>query len=554
MNKQRSIPISLYYAAILISSAILFIPFLGQVHLFDWDEINFAESAREMIASHDFMTVQINYIPFWEKPPLFIWMQVLSMKTFGISEFAARLPNAICGILTLLLLFHLGRKMVDFHFGLTWTALYGGSLLPFLYFKSGIIDPWFNLFIFLGIYSFYRFASSDRNRIICLGSSAMFIGLAVLTKGPVALLVFLLTCMIWLIIHKFKIKIRMVDILLFIIILTVVGGFWFILQIIKGNFGIIADFIEYQVRLFRTHGAGHRGFLFYHFVVLLLGVFPASLLALPALFSFRIGEKQGNDFRIWMLILFWAVLILFTIVKTKIVHYSSLCYFPLTFISAWYVYNLNGASVSLKKWIRFLVVLTGLVLSLLIAVLAGIEYYKDEIITRGLIKDPFAIECLKANGGWSGYESVVSLILLAGIVLFAIYWLGDRLKAVYMLCGSVAAFMFLAMYLITPGIEGYSQRTAVEFFKTVSSQDSYKLTLGYKSYAHLFYGKVKNSGNMKSRDEKWLLSGDIDKPVFISAKSYNAEKYMAQYPDLFLLYKKNGFVFFKRFPKSIHDK
>ncbi len=75
--------------AILLLGAVLFLPGLGIVHLFDWDEINFAESAREMIVTGDYLTVQINFEPFWEKPPLFIWMQVLSMKIFGINEFAA---------------------------------------------------------------------------------------------------------------------------------------------------------------------------------------------------------------------------------------------------------------------------------------------------------------------------------------------------------------------------------------------------------------------------------------------------------------------------------
>jgi len=84
------------YAIIFIIASLLFIPFLGSVHLFDWDEINFAESAREMIVTGDYNTVRIDFEPFWEKPPLFIWMQALSMKIFGINEFAAvfRMPFA----------------------------------------------------------------------------------------------------------------------------------------------------------------------------------------------------------------------------------------------------------------------------------------------------------------------------------------------------------------------------------------------------------------------------------------------------------------------------
>ena len=98
---------SYYPYLIVLAGIVLFIPFLGAVHLFDWDEINFAESAREMIVTKDYLTVQINYFAFWEKPPLFIWMQVLSMKVFGINEFAARFPNAIGGIITLLILYNI---------------------------------------------------------------------------------------------------------------------------------------------------------------------------------------------------------------------------------------------------------------------------------------------------------------------------------------------------------------------------------------------------------------------------------------------------------------
>src|SRR6056300_795461 len=83
-------------------AALVYMPFLGGVHLFDWDEINFAEAAREMIVSGDYFQVQIDFLPFWEKPPLFIWMQALAMKVFGINEFSARLPNAVAGITTLL--------------------------------------------------------------------------------------------------------------------------------------------------------------------------------------------------------------------------------------------------------------------------------------------------------------------------------------------------------------------------------------------------------------------------------------------------------------------
>ena len=154
-----------------------FLPFLGFVNLFDWDEINFAEAAREMIVSGNYSTVTIDFKPFWEKPPLFFWMQVLSMKLFGINEFAARFPNAIAGVLTLLTFFEVGNKLKGKPFGLIWSLLYLCSVLPHLYFKSGIIDPWFNLFIFLGVLSTYFYLNNRNGKLLFV--SGLLIGLAI---------------------------------------------------------------------------------------------------------------------------------------------------------------------------------------------------------------------------------------------------------------------------------------------------------------------------------------------------------------------------------------
>src|SRR5574343_557412 len=105
----------IHYVLIVLISGVLFLPYLVSVHLFDWDEINFAESAREMIMTGNYSQVQINYQAFWEYPPLFIWMQVLSMKVFGVNEFAARFPNVVFGILTLCLIYTTGRRYFKGH-------------------------------------------------------------------------------------------------------------------------------------------------------------------------------------------------------------------------------------------------------------------------------------------------------------------------------------------------------------------------------------------------------------------------------------------------------
>jgi hypothetical protein len=390
---------------------------------------------------------------------------------------------------------------------------------------------------------------SPQRKMLHSAGSSFFIGLAILTKGPVALVVFMLTAGIFLVIKKFKVHLRLSDVIVFTLVLAFTGGFWFILQILKGNFSIISDFIVYQIRLFRTKDAGHGGFLLYHFTVLFAGVFPASVFALPALFKSKEKDGPGKDFYLWMRILFWVVLILFTIVKTKIVHYSSLCYFPLTFIAAWSVYYARSFAPIWKEISRGLVIALGLILAVIVMGLTFIDHYKDFIISRKLIGDPFANACLAANGEWRGYEIIAGLVLIIGIAAFISAWGKKNYeKALVILTGTMPVFMFISMLLIVPRVEAYSQRAAVEFFSSLSDQDVYMETLGYKSYTHLFYGKIKNHSHEMAHDKKWLLTGDIDKTAYFSTQVNKKDKFMHDYPKLILLYKKNGFVFFKRTP------
>lgn len=531
-------------------AAMVFIPFLGGVHLFDWDEINFAESAREMILTKNYLTVQVNFLPFWEKPPLFIWMQVLSMKAFGINEFAARFPDAVCGIVSLLILFNIGRKLYDEKFGLIWVLMYGCSWLPFIYFKSGIIDPWFNLFIFTGIWFFIRYAfdlnqKAKTTRLLgFLTLSALFLGLAVLTKGPVAILVFTLAFGVYFLISKDRIPLKIAHILFFILVLACVGGFWFILQVLNGHASVVMDFIHYQVKLFSTKDAGHGGFLFYHFVVLLIGVFPASWLALPSLFR-KTGETTFQLlFDRWMKILFWVVLILFTIVKTKIVHYSSLCYFPLTFMAASFVYQVLQKKARINNWLTGIIVFMAVLVAILTGMIPFIDDFKDVIIQKGWIKDAFAIGNLEANGGWSGWESLASLILLSGT--FAFIWMRNSMRGILWLLLSSAIFAGSLALLYAPRIEKYSQAAAIEFYKQQSGKDVSINTLNFKSYATLFYFKKPVPDKPQPKMPEELLYGPLDKDAYFVIKNTQKQNILSRFPDLKVVSEKNGFVFLLR--------
>ena len=551
-----------YQLVVLIFGIILFLPNLGGVHLFDWDEINFAEAAREMIQTGDYMTVRIDYHPFHEKPPVFIWMQVVSMKLFGVSEFAARLPNAIIGIITLLVLFNIGKKLFDERFGLIWAVAYCGSFLPHFYFKSGIIDPTFNLFMFLGVYYISEMyfdrqfikpdaLKSKYKNIIFAGLAVMC---AVLTKGPVG---YLLPTVSWFVFHIIKRKqvaLPWREFLIYTAIAMIPSMAWYTVILAFSGANVVDDFLMYQIRLLTTRDAGHGGPIYYHLMILLIGCFPSSIIMLRGFISEKIDNHRQNNFKIWNIILLSVVVIIFSLVETKIVHYSSLAYFPITFLAAYSIHRILSGDKVWKKSTNWLLGIFGFLwAALLIAVpvlLMNIDKFLDKIT------DVFTHGLLQTHVQFSGFELSAGIVLLVGMIVSIYFFIKQQLlKGVMFLYGSVAFSIFLILPLLAPKIEPFTQGAPIAFYQQLQNKDCYVEALGFKSYAPYFYNqrKYENSSaymNLEEGDfEKFLMKGNIKKDAYFVCK-INKDKEYTDSTDLKILYTKNGFVFMKREAKK----
>jgi hypothetical protein len=521
---------------------------LGASPLFDWDEINFAESAREMLVSGDYLRVQINFQPFWEKPPLFFWMQVLTMKLFGINEYAARFPNAVCGVVTLLVIYSIGKRLHDVKFAAWWVLLYLSSFLPHVYFKSGIIDPWFNLFIFLGIYFLSAFLENNalsKNKVSLI-LSGLFTGLAVLTKGPVGLLVVALTYIVFILLNKGKDWVAIKYYLIWVLTVLLVAMIWFGLEIGQHGWWFINEFFTYQVRLAKTEDAGHGGFPLYHFVVILLGCFPASILFL----QFKKNKQIISEnviFKKMMLASLLVILIVFSLVKTKIIHYSSFAYFPVVYLAASVCYNLiNGKAVMsiFQNTIGVFVSAIWVILFVSFPIIAVNIHWLKPLLKA----DPFGVANLNAVVEWN-YSYVIPGLLFFGGIIFSVVSFYKREYAKGLISVCIASIIMVQIFLtvFTPKIELYTQHAAIEFFQRLKGKDVYVKVLGYKSYAPFFYAQVLPPKRKDTADENWLIYGEVDKPVYFVTRLDRKKEVLLKYGNnLKILYEKNGFVFMER--------
>jgi hypothetical protein len=107
--------------------------------------------------------------------------------------------------------------------------------------------------------------------------------------------------------------------------------------------------------------------------------------------------------------------------------------------------------------------------------------------------------------------------------------------------------MQFAVSSIAPRIEKYSQHAAIEFFQSLKGQDVYVDTYGYKSYAPYFYSAVRPGNRQESRDDKWLMTGPVDKPTYLVIRINKKDQILKEHGDkVTVLYEKNGFVFLRR--------
>lgn len=541
---------------IVLVSVLLFVPFLGSVRLFDWDEVNFAECAREMIVSGDYLHMQIDYRPFYEKPPIFIWLQVASMKVFGINEFAARLPNALIGVVSMLILFSIGSRVNGQRFGILWCVVYAGSLLPHFYFRSGIIDPLFNLFIFLSVWSMI---GGRPTRFGAWGAgiyAGLWAGLAAMTKGPVGFgLVMLTTAIAWFILRK-QMTLPWRQVLCATITTIAVTSVWFGVDYLQNGPTFIAENLAYQVRLLTTGDAGHEQPWYYHSIILLIGCYPASIFFFGGLRAHESEGAQQRVLRIWMTVLFFVVLVVFSVVKTKIIHYSSMTYFPLTYL----------ATVAIDRWISSssrwtwrrtaALVLIAVPVSVLGFLVPLAFMNREWLLSLPSFRDQFLRVAIQRDGGWIGYEPYVSLVLIAGLLGA---WFAKRSNRPFMsvgiLFGSVMLFISLFLPLVAPRIEPYTQGAALDFYESMRGKDVYVKPLTMKSYAHLFYTDKPQHLSSIAKGigvddwEPWLLNGPVDRPTYFVSKVNDAEQWRS-HPNLRVIQEEGGFVVFERIRAS----
>lgn len=346
------------FLILFISFAIIYVMLLGAYPLLEPDETRYVTMARDMFTSGNYLTLYLNGEYFFEKPPLFFWLESLSFWFFkDISEFTARFPVVILSLLPLGLLFFLSEKVKNQKFAFLNSAILLTTLEYVLITKIAMLDSVLTSLVSSSVLCyFFTFFVSEENKKYFWYSCYILMGLAVLAKGFPGVVIPAGTILAGTIIfrtYKETLKNMPVGIVLFLIIALP----WHIIMLLKhGSLFFNEYIIKHHLMRFLGAEVIHRNEpVYFYFVTLLWGLFPwifslLSSLRKPRKFNL---ENRYDKFLVLNITAILVILLFFSCSGAKLITYILPVYpfFAVLIGHIWY-------ERSMKKFMVIVAVMT----------------------------------------------------------------------------------------------------------------------------------------------------------------------------------------------------
>lgn len=307
---------------------------LGRVGLIEPDEGRYSEIPREMLEKCDFITPTLNYVHYFEKPPLHYWLTALSFKALGLSEFAARFTGALAGLLTVLLAYHTGRKLFGRREGFFAACILGTSTGFITQSRINITDMTLTLCLSAALCCFIIAADDqERHKGPYYYLFYLFSALAVLSKGLIGLifpagiiLIYLAMTRRWHLVKEMRLAGGSA-------LFLAVAVPWFVLASVRNPEFARFFFIHEHLERFLTTTHGRYQPFWFFVPVLLLTMFPWSLYGGRAIARAWKERRQRNGERL-LFLLVWAALIFifFSASHSKMIPYILPVFPPLALL------------------------------------------------------------------------------------------------------------------------------------------------------------------------------------------------------------------------------
>lgn len=421
---------------LLFISAVLFLGGNDLLHLTDPDEVFYSLSAREMAERNEWLTPYIFGHPQFEKPILTYDLIRIAFDAFGQTPFAARFFPAVFGCFGVLAVYALGlagfsneRRSFLAALILCTSAFYMSMA------KTVFTDMIFSVFMLYALLSFYLSYINSAYRIWGLLAFFVFTGLAVLTKGPLGLVIPLVVVILFLLYKRDFSFLKNKWFVVGLVVSLFVSVPWYWYQIIHQGDIFIKEFFTnvHWRRFIEAEHLANDSWYFYP-VTMFAGFFPWTFFLGAAFIDMfrrlKVGVKPFDYFLLsWILVVF----IVFQAAHSKLTSYILPMFPALALLTAGYIEDrLESNNHRVIKVLSY--VLMGGLLLLAAAVILAYDAYKAYV--------PSIVPAF-----W------LSAVLIAIVGLAVTFVLKDKIRHALYLLAFCLAPVFITAFMIRGDIE-----------------------------------------------------------------------------------------------------
>ncbi len=300
------------------------------------DETRYAEIAREMVQSGDYISPSLNGVRYFEKPPMGYWLTSVSFLLFGQNSFALRLPCILSMLGTAWLVFLMVSRFYDKKLALVATTVFATYPLVFVLGTVAITDMFLTFFLTATMTAYFFAVQEDvsrKRRLLLLLLSGILCGFAFLSKGFIAFAVPVI-CIVPYLIWDRKWKLLFSTPWLPLLGAALVIAPWGIaIHYHEPDFWHYFFFVEHIQRYFGGEDAQHENHIFY-FLPVFAGGIALWVIMLPGIFKGVRQQISGSPLLKFSLCSFVMPFLFFSLSSGKLATYILPCFAPFAILTA----------------------------------------------------------------------------------------------------------------------------------------------------------------------------------------------------------------------------
>ena len=296
-------------------------------------EVNYAQTAKEMLSAGDWLSPQIYGNYWYDKPIFFYWELLAAFSAFGVTDFAARFFPALFAAAGLLLTYGFARRLYDERTAF-WSAIILGTGVLYAFLAKLILTD-MSLFVFFGgtLAAFFLGYYERQQKFFYIAYACA--GLGVLTKGPVGFLLPGLVILVFLLAARDLSALRRICLPTGLLVFAAVCAPWYIYMYLVHGADFINTFLGIHNVLRATVSEHAKWNVWYFYIgIYFIGMFPWSF-ALPLALYRAWRIRPSIDTRA-LFLLVWAVVVpvFFQLMATKYPTYSFPAFLPTAILTA----------------------------------------------------------------------------------------------------------------------------------------------------------------------------------------------------------------------------